>query len=668
MIVRSIKLCNFKNFRDEQTICLQPSSKNKNIILIGGINGAGKTTLLEALRLCMFGKRANGYALSSKEYSEYIRASKNRASKKENDQRYYVEVCIELNDSFPIYDITLRREWNLAGKGFEENIHIFRDGNPFELVPNEYWEDYISTIFPPHLAEYFFFDGEKLKEITASKTALILIKKSIQDVLGLNMLEVLARDLDALIRAIKRRNIKEEQIMEELSSKERELEVLESDECNILAEIEHKEKRLNEIMAERTGEEKHLRKIAGSFARNKHIYESKLQALSSEKGRVEEDISRICGELLPFIIMEMECIDLVAQFDKEMKIWESMVGSNSLERVRKKLINRIKKESDTLRINDEVFKLIRAEIDRTFLDAMHKEAAKGELLHELSMEERAKITEFLSNLRGMEAKINLRALLVEQENILKNIKRVRRKLTEVPKTEYVNEQVSLVAKISVDEEIIRKEIEDLYAAREDHDNKIDICVMEIRSLMENIFCLEEDEKKIEISERAIRVIDEYKDFVIHEKVRELEEQITSMYRELANKDDMVERIEVDRESFEIILLDRHNEIVDKEGISEGEKEILILAVMWGLLKISPKRYPLIMDIPLAKLDSSHVHNILTKYFPRAGEQVILLSHDREIVGEDYGKLQPSIGRMYTLGLGETDKVKEGHFFGSGNVN
>ena len=49
----------------------------------------------------------------------------------------------------------------------------------------------------------------------------------------------------------------------------------------------------------------------------------------------------------------------------------------------------------------------------------------------------------------------------------------------------------------------------------------------------------------------------------------------------------------------------------KENISEGEKEIFILSVLWGLLEISPKRYPVVMDVPLAKLDGAHVHNILT---------------------------------------------------------
>ena len=51
MKIRSVTLCNFKNFRGEQKIDLAPhtAAKQNNIILIGGFNGSGKTTIVDSI-------------------------------------------------------------------------------------------------------------------------------------------------------------------------------------------------------------------------------------------------------------------------------------------------------------------------------------------------------------------------------------------------------------------------------------------------------------------------------------------------------------------------------------------------------------------------------------------------------------------------------------------
>ena len=54
-----------------KTIHLTPKD-SKSIILIGGMNGVGKTTLLDAVRLCLYGKRALGNRVSLSEYHDYL--------------------------------------------------------------------------------------------------------------------------------------------------------------------------------------------------------------------------------------------------------------------------------------------------------------------------------------------------------------------------------------------------------------------------------------------------------------------------------------------------------------------------------------------------------------------------------------------------------------------
>ena len=66
MILHKLTLNNVGLFRGTQTVHLTPNGKGP-IILIGGMNGAGKTTLLDAVRLCLYGKRALGNRVSHKE-------------------------------------------------------------------------------------------------------------------------------------------------------------------------------------------------------------------------------------------------------------------------------------------------------------------------------------------------------------------------------------------------------------------------------------------------------------------------------------------------------------------------------------------------------------------------------------------------------------------------
>jgi DNA sulfur modification protein DndD len=152
------------------------------------------------------------------------------------------------------------------------------------------------------------------------------------------------------------------------------------------------------------------------------------------------------------------------------------------------------------------------------------------------------------------------------------------------------------------------------------------------------------------------------------KIGELEKIITQMYHTLANKDDMVKQIKITPETFATELVGFDGNIVDKGHMSVGEKEIYALSVLWGLAKISNRKIPMIIDSPLAKLDNAHVDKIIKNFFPNAADQVIILSHDREIDQVLYNKLEPYINRAYRLSVSEVDKIEDGYFFGGGEVN
>ena len=58
--------------------------------------------------------------------------------------------------------------------------------------------------------------------------------------------------------------------------------------------------------------------------------------------------------------------------------------------------------------------------------------------------------------------------------------------------------------------------------------------------------------------------------------------------------------------------------------------------------------PMAVDTPLGRLDSIHRKHLVERYFPVASHQVLLLSTNEEIVGENLERLKPWIGHYYRL--------------------
>ena len=77
-----------------------------------------------------------------------------------------------------------------------------------------------------------------------------------------------------------------------------------------------------------------------------------------------------------------------------------------------------------------------------------------------------------------------------------------------------------------------------------------------------------------------------------------------------------------------------------------------------------KKLPTIIDTPLGRLDSNHRMHLVENYFPKAGEQVLLLSTDEEINKSLKNKLDPYIAKSYHLKYdseNQTTSIKEGYF-------
>jgi DNA sulfur modification protein DndD len=144
-------------------------------------------------------------------------------------------------------------------------------------------------------------------------------------------------------------------------------------------------------------------------------------------------------------------------------------------------------------------------------------------------------------------------------------------------------------------------------------------------------------------------------------------EVTECFRYLLHKADLVHRIAIDTQSFGLSLYNPEGQPVPKHRLSAGEKQLLAIAFLWGLARVSGRHLPVAIDTPLGRLDSSHRNNLIERYFPSASHQVILLSTDTEISKTEYEHLveQEAIANSYLLKYHpETRKtiVENGYFW------
>ena len=159
----------------------------------------------------------------------------------------------------------------------------------------------------------------------------------------------------------------------------------------------------------------------------------------------------------------------------------------------------------------------------------------------------------------------------------------------------------------------------------------------------------------------------FKEKLTLKKLNKLEVEITDCFRYLLHKTDLVHRVAIDTDTFSLSIYDPEGKPVPKHRLSAGEKQLLAIAFLWGLARVSGRLLPVAIDTPLGRLDSSHRNNLVERYFPSASHQVILLSTDTEISKLEYDKLQEleAIAHSYLLKYDSAKRqttVEQGYFW------
>lgn len=629
MIIKRLTMHNFGVYASTNTF---EFIENKPVVLIGGLNGRGKTTFLEAVLLALYG--ANSFAYHESNYSSYAQYLRSFVNVADGTKQTYVELEFVDNDVERSRYI-VKREWSALNKvRASENISVEKNGEYSEFLTYN-WTMFVENILPSALSNFFFFDGEKIAELAVDNTNSQL-KDSIRAMLGISVLDTLSDDVKRNIRRVQKKSesTTETKKIELLRNAKKEAEVKLK---KIEIEIEEKKFVLSKLKT--SLEDKKLAYVTagGNVMEKRKTLFSKRALISTQKEQSQEKLIGYASGVLSLVLLKDSLFDIKWSATREKETEAKVTASNYIDMMFKKY----KAENRDIKQVEAFVKYLNAEASKENQGKVFNISDMG--LFQLKQLTDQLIDETIDNTK---AELRRKAEFSKQSDEIENYLSVE-----------VNEKnvLSLYKEIKILEQQIVEVEAELLVYEQKRSNASGECIRTTSDFNNNVSTLlkemeadDENKRVVKYSEMAMTVLAEFSIRLQSEKTGVLGDTITSCYRKLANKRNHINKIWMDPITLDLTYFDKNGNDVDKSTLSAGEKQLMVISILWALAICSKKKLPVIIDTPLSRLDSNHRKSIIKKYFPYASEQTIILSTDSEIDKNSYELMKENVGDEFTL--------------------
>ena len=652
MILTKLALHNFGIYggRHEIDLTIQ---KDKPIILFGALNGSGKTTLLESIQFALFGKNAKFIPKTKTAYLEFLKDSINR---KNLDTSASVAVTFETRKGRSITSYQVVRTWSVStSKSQLDTVQLFKNGEFDEELSNR-WPELSENFFPSQLSDLFFFDGERIENLAQQDRCSELIRTGLNSLLGLDLVSDLSKTLTTLERKIKLESSgrNEKEIYAQLRNKADELSLKRD---SLSKEIEECYAEREVLNNELTSANEALIREGGDLFKNREELKAKQEFLNREVIRKRTELVELASSTLPLSLLE----------NRVKKIEELSLSSLSLTQ-REAVIEAISNFSQC--VLTEVKQRDFSDLQLSQLQSIHS-SFLGITQNNAAIPEIHCSRESLYKYRTGISSIQSQAMtsLVELTQIKNQLELTDKQISAIPAEDKVLSFVEIVSKLEVLLKQLNIKIEALTLNSLSLDKEIAINEVKINETISAISTGNADEMLFQNMKQQLargkQTLQIFEDKIRNKHVANLEKGIKEAFDSLLRKKEFLKSISISRVDYQMTINIVGGETVPSSKLSAGERQLLAVAVLWALAKLSGRQLPTIIDTPLGRLDSKHRKFFVENYFPNAGHQVILLSTDEEIVGGYYNSLKNSIAKEYLV---EYDEVAQSSVVSNGYFN
>ena len=669
MHLTKVTLKNYGVYRDKVEFDLT-TTPEKPVVLIGGTNGAGKTTLFESILIGFYGVSYFDKKTTRKEYEKFLGNKIHRYLGTTATAADSTSIIIDFKfyHNGAIDDYTVDRTWyNDDGRIIEE-LKIKKNGQRLDSVEESQWQSFIEELIPKGISKLFFFDGEKIVKMAEDKDEEIQIKSSFDSLLGLDIVEQLHSDLRVHIMRNMKDGAKSIQIQHDQYLHERD-EILDETE-RLQRTIARKQGELDKIVKEIDELEAQITKIGGGFASKREDLKAKKAYLEMTQGSLEHDLKNMLNGSLPFALIPKQIKSLQSQIKKDEEILKKQFEKDILDEKLDEINGILNSQTLWRGIPDEL------KIKETLISKFSKifdseKILKSDMtsMFNLSSLESSNVLNLFEELDTTTVP-NLKKSSLEYYKVSEQLEQIDVALVNAPKDDEIGPLITKLNKLHENQGELKESMKGLEQQVSTKNSYLKMTNVKIRNIIADKYKDKNAGTQAELATKVQKVLDEYIEKLKVKKLQLLEVYLLEELQRLLHKENLITKVTVDKDTFDITLYDKDKNSIPKDLLSKGEQQMFATGVLLALAKTSGKPLPFMIDTPLARLDMSHRDNMIEKFFPYASHQVVIFSTDSEIDQNYYSKMKPYISRSYAMeylpSKGKTQQ-HEGYFWDENGV-
>lgn len=671
MKFKRIELENMFAYEGVVPFVFEKTSEDHNIALVWGRNGMGKTSFLRSLKLLFLGidsptVRSIGTPprqLGLRQFAVGDGANWSGLINRYAIQRAEAEgrtVTARVRAEWTMEDggtIIAERSWTPTPTSVSESVVVFDGG---ERLVGEPAADRIGDLLPPEFVDFFFFDGELIKELAENDD-----RKEI--------------DFDRLLRVTFLKDLEEE--LTKISSERGRRDM--SDE--LLQRITAKDTALAKARGARdlarqqlTAAEETIIETLDSLRRLQRTRESlsagasDVQRATFEKRRSDvrlliEDQLAVIAEKLPPTAPVLANLGLVraALEAIELKIESSSTAERIyLDRITPQLPRWLDEASDAL--DAETAISVATELAQRMAGELPT-AGNGGLFASLSPARAEALRDSLLRY-AVGGEDQLRAQVAQ----LDTLRRLQHELAELDETIMrllVGSQADLEQYREVTVAIANAE-ETLATAQQAkglQSDRLEAAKKNIKDLEAEIETLQEshqragrDRAEAQYIQKVRGALNDLRDALRQQMRGRLEAAINARFADLVHDHHLVHRIGID-DRYTLSFHDAQGQPIGRASLSSGLKQLAATALMWAMKEVSDFQMPVVIDTPLGRIDLENQENMLRNYYPNLAHQVIILPTNAEIDKAKFPWIADHVGVQYRIvnETGDRARVENG---------
>ncbi|WP_199051916.1 AAA family ATPase [Aquitalea sp. ASV15] len=657
-----IQIKNLFSYRDGRFEFPEESDSSRNVILIHGRNGFGKTSFINALKLFFLGYAdseirvvARGRQYSARDYMlgggpEWEGAFNRRALA---DKEKVCSVSVTWRE--PQGTVVGTRSWTISGPGtITEKLEIEPDFQVDDdtLDDPEQRQEFLEKRLPRALVPFFIYDAEQVQRIAESNSEAGI--EQIERLLDITAINTADSYLSKVLQKLRREsNARGEQYnLESLRGQyevalanrgkiENDIEIAENDDADY-------RRRITEL----------TRRLASSKAAANEQTEGVIKGKMSDKQGSLEELSSSFLESFPEIAPLVSHPHLVSKAVEKLKQVSQGKGQfvEELRVVLGRLPSRlfdepqfprpVLTEAQTRFFKQKAELLIESEIELATVP-------DSEDNWSVSIDRARRVED---QLRGFIASSSLRESFASQLREISKLMRDElaleaqlKDLSNLPESDRQkqNERRNELQQLEGASRELRERIGAMRDSLIPLSRSIEKLRSEVNYQERRVSEATRNQVSVTIAEKALAGVRLYKSALKESRRNEIQDAMNLHLKTLLDSSTQIHAVQFD-EDFKMTYLNSENEVIGMANISAGMKQIAAQAFLWALKDVARSTSPVVIDTPLARIDAGHQKLLITKFYPAAAEQVIVLPTDSELDVHKYALLKPFISAEFRL--------------------